>query len=172
MNRKQKVMVEQIERRIEHLTERIDAADTGSYPLGSWDRAERKTLLWAIEVIESADARGQLRNPSWVIARERDVEPSDRVSRSGDDAPHPSGDDRFAIYSVSRSDVHHGSPDEGRRRIAETSLDGIGLCISTLREDGEIDGDTRIGIFDREARTWIVNPWAKGVGTPRQRGTA
>lgn len=80
------------------------------------------------------------------------------------DAPHPSGDDRYAIYTVDprwtrAKDVDHA---DGRKRLAETSLDGIGLTLRTLREDGDLTDDTRVGIFDRETRGWLVNPWARG----------
>lgn len=71
-----------------------------------------------------------------------------------DDQPHPSGEDRFAIYGV--------NIDGKRKRIAETSEDGIGLCLRTLREEGEITNDTRVGVLDRQTRQWIVNPWARG----------
>lgn len=78
-----------------------------------------------------------------------------------EDAPHPSGDDRYAIYAVgAMRDDDGGRP---RHRIAETSRDGIGLALVTLRDEGEYGDDSRIGIFDRETRTWIVNPWAKGT---------
>lgn len=81
------------------------------------------------------------------------------VPRVEEDAPHPSGNDRYRIYAVSLS-VQLGT--ERRRRLAETSLDGIGLTLRTLREDGDLTDDTRIGILDRETREWLVNPWAVG----------
>ena len=67
-----------------------------------------------------------------------------------DDTPHPSGDDRYAIYVVTNN-VHH--------RLAETSLEGIGLTVETLREDGDIEPGTRVGVFDREKREWLISPW-------------
>lgn len=78
------------------------------------------------------------------------------------DAPHPNGDDRYAIYAVRLG---------MRRRIAETSRDGIGLALVSLRSldpdglpdpGGSEDFTDRdaIGIFDRQTRKWIVNPWA------------
>lgn len=72
--------------------------------------------------------------------------PTDRALPH-EDVPHPNGDDRYAIYG-------------GRRRIAETSLDGIGSCLVTLLGEDQINGSTAVGIFDRVTREWIVNPWA------------
>jgi hypothetical protein len=69
-------------------------------------------------------------------------------------------DSRYAIYAVSTAKARIGGPP--RRRIAETSLDGIGLCLSTLRAENEITDDSRVGIFDRLDRIWVVNPWARG----------
>lgn len=80
-------------------------------------------------------------------------------------------DSRYAIYVVQPNhptastvgdalrQAFEGRP---RKRIAETSLDGIGLCLQTLRDEDEITDDSRIGIFDRLSRKWLVNPWAKG----------
>lgn len=67
---------------------------------------------------------------------------------------------RYAIYSVDVSNTPRSHLD--RKRIAETSLDGIGLCLSTLRAEGDLSADSRVGIFDRLDRTWLVNPWARG----------
>lgn len=72
---------------------------------------------------------------------------------------------RYAIYAVgpveTRPDsVHPRHVD--RRRIAETSLDGIGACLVTLREEDEITNNSRIGVLDRLTRQWVVNPWARG----------
>lgn len=80
------------------------------------------------------------------------------------DLPHPSGDDRYAIYAVIPALSRSGArADRSRRRLCETSRDGIGTALVTMRDDGEIGDDTRVGIFDRLERTWIVNPWAKGT---------
>jgi hypothetical protein len=67
---------------------------------------------------------------------------------------------RYAIYSLRRDAPAY--PPEERSRLAETSLDGIGVTIRTLREDGDVSDDTRVGVFDRLTRDWLVNPWAKG----------
>jgi hypothetical protein len=71
------------------------------------------------------------------------------------DTPHPSGDDRYAIYSVCVEP-------RMRRRIAETSLTGIGGTIETLREEGQLSPASRVGVLDRLDRKWIIDPWAKG----------
>lgn len=67
---------------------------------------------------------------------------------------------RYAIYAVDIAAAGRILPD--RKRIAETSLEGIGLCLQTLREEDEITDDSRVGIFDRLDRRWLVNPWARG----------
>lgn len=73
------------------------------------------------------------------------------------DAPHPSGLDRFAVYTLRAGE---------RVRLAETSRDGIGLTITTLVSEGEFRGlrdeQTPLGIFDRQERAWVINPWARG----------
>lgn len=72
------------------------------------------------------------------------------------DLPHPSGLDRFAIYRVERRSLFSQRPRHAR--LAETSLDGVGLTLTTLHGEGEFDG-WRIGILDRQTRHWIVNPF-------------
>lgn len=69
-----------------------------------------------------------------------------------EDAPE-SDDDRYAVYAV-KGTAH--------RRMAETSLEGIGLTLKTLRAEVEYDQHDSIGILDRLERTWLVNPWARG----------
>lgn len=75
-----------------------------------------------------------------------------------DDAPQGE-DDRYAIYVVFLTSRVHGID---RARLAETSRDGIGTTLCTLREEEQISNDSRVGILDRQERTWIVNPWARG----------
>lgn len=75
-----------------------------------------------------------------------------------DDLPHRSEGDRFAIYAVRRPGAGRGP--EGRRRICETSLDGIGSTLMKLSEEGEYGEGDRVGIFDRKTRLWLINPWA------------
>lgn len=76
---------------------------------------------------------------------------------------------RFAIYTVKPDyralrQLAEGTYDAAlyRRRIAETSRDGIGGCLATLREEGDLTDDSRVGILDRLDRVWLVNPWARG----------
>ena len=74
--------------------------------------------------------------------------------RTGSDAP-----DRYAIYVVAvGANV--------RLRLAETSLDGIGVCLRTLRDEDQFNDHSRMGIFDRHTREWLVNPWAAGKDLP------
>ena len=71
------------------------------------------------------------------------------------DEPHPNGEDRYAVYAITA---------RGRWRLAETSLDGIGITLRTLHDEGQTTGDgVRVGIFDRTTREWLVSPW-KGRG--------
>lgn len=71
------------------------------------------------------------------------------------DEPHPSGDDRYGIYAVEPAT-------RWQRRVAETSLDGIGSTLAQLRAEGQLTADSRVGILDRLERSWLVNPYAKG----------
>lgn len=75
------------------------------------------------------------------------------VTAPGPDAPHESGNDRYSIYVLRAGE---------RRRLADTSRDGIGITLVTLAEEGEITQLDSLGILDRETRKWIANPWAKG----------
>ena len=50
----------------------------------------------------------------------------------------------------------------GQRRIAECSFEALGLCLSTLRGEGQLDG-LRVGVFDRQARVWLISPYQKGA---------
>lgn len=84
------------------------------------------------------------------------------TGRRGDDAPHPSGEDRIAIYRVWRAVP--GRNGLKRARIAETSLEGLGLCLLTLHQEDEFQPGDRIGLFDREKRNWLINPF--GGGSP------
>lgn len=73
-----------------------------------------------------------------------------------DDAPHPSGEDRVAVYRVWPNPSGAGM---SRSRIAETSLEGLGVCLLTLHEEAEFYPGDRIGLFDREKRSWLINPF-------------
>jgi hypothetical protein len=83
------------------------------------------------------------------------------------DAPHPSGNDRLAIYAVTSGAAtgSQGGTGPERRRIAETSVAGLGTCLMTLRAEGEFD-NARVGVFDREARVWLISPWATSPWIP------
>lgn len=69
-------------------------------------------------------------------------------------------DERYGVYVA----IPMG---DGRRRegrlLATTSKDGIGTALVQLREDGEIDETTRVGILDGIEGRWIVNPFANGA---------
>lgn len=78
-------------------------------------------------------------------------------------ADYEGEESRYAIYSVAPTYVYEPSlSTPGRARLAETSLGGIGLCLHTLRAEGDLSEDSRVGIFDRLHRDWLVNPWARG----------
>lgn len=77
------------------------------------------------------------------------------------DAPE-SDDERYAIYVVTSERIEGRAGWREHRRVATTSVAGIGLCLRTLREEDEITNDSRVGILDRETRQWLVNPWAAG----------
>jgi hypothetical protein len=79
------------------------------------------------------------------------------------DEPRPDGSDRYAVYAVVRG-TDGSRP--ARLRLAETSADGIGTCLITLRDEGQFHDDHSIGILDRVERRWIVNPWATGRSLP------
>lgn len=81
------------------------------------------------------------------------------TSRRGHDAPHEDGSDRYAIYVIWRQRT--GRNGLKRRRLAETSETGLGACLRTLYDEDEITEEgQRVGIFDRETRRWLINPWA------------
>jgi hypothetical protein len=61
---------------------------------------------------------------------------------------------RYAIYSV-RPMPAGDRPTVARKRLAETSLDGIGVCLRTLREDGDLTDNSRVGILDRLTREGV-----------------
>lgn len=71
-----------------------------------------------------------------------------------DDAPHPSGRDRYALYTLR---YEHG--EEVHHRLCETSREGIGLALETMIKEGEIQRGDSVGLFDRESRDWLINPW-------------
>lgn len=60
-------------------------------------------------------------------------------------------DERFAVLVGARGARRF-------KRIAETSLSGIGLCLLTLREEGQFGNADRVGILDRRAGQWLIYP--------------
>lgn len=66
----------------------------------------------------------------------------------------PDEADRYAIIVLEQGG-------RSRRRVAETSRDGIGVTLTTLRDEGELDGNDSIGVLDRFNRTWLINPYGK-----------
>jgi hypothetical protein len=64
---------------------------------------------------------------------------------------------RFAWYVVTRLGV--------RRRLCETSWEGLGPALRTMYEDGEIERGDAIGLFDRKEKTWPINPWTNVPST-------
>lgn len=78
---------------------------------------------------------------------------------SGHDVPHPSGNDRYALYALAGGRL---------RRLCETSRDGVGLALLSmlgLDPDGEPEGlaelerGDKFGLLDRRHRKWLVNPF-------------
>lgn len=68
--------------------------------------------------------------------------------------------DRYAIY-ISWPIVNSGG-EVNRKRLCETSLDGIGLALKTMIDEGEINQERdRVGILDRVTRLWLINPFRK-----------
>jgi hypothetical protein len=65
---------------------------------------------------------------------------------------------RYHVYRVVA-----GEPIE----VASTSRDGIGLALVTLRDEGQLTDDDRVGILDRrdddEHGRWVVNPFGVGA---------
>lgn len=94
------------------------------------------------------------RRTDWVGIAEEGAE---RL-RAHSDIPHPSGGDRLAIYLVEYKPVRGGMKNE-HRRLATTSLAGLGGTLITLQEEDEFDG-YRVGVFDRQTRVWLISPWA------------
>ncbi len=74
-----------------------------------------------------------------------------------DDDVRPDESDRYRIYT---RDI-----DGKKIQLADTSLQGIGLCIKTLHDEGQLSKDDPVGIRDRVEHTWLVNPWARGRRT-------
>ena len=78
----------------------------------------------------------------------------DTTHVSLDDMVREDESDRYGIYTLDR--------EGNRQNIADCSARMIGPTLLTLHEEGQINGDDRLGIRDRLQRTWIVNPYARG----------
>lgn len=70
------------------------------------------------------------------------------------DTPHPDGRDRYAVYAL-----RYEKGQVVRRRVCETSQDGVVYAMETLMEEGEIERGDVIGLFNRQTRTWVINPF-------------
>lgn len=68
--------------------------------------------------------------------------------------------ERYRVYAL--ADATH-RPDDGLQLLATApDAQGLGLALITLREEGQITHNTRVGVKDDVLRKWIVNPFAKG----------
>jgi hypothetical protein len=79
-----------------------------------------------------------------------------------DDEPRRDGTDRYAVYEIVRhsSGAPLGAITYERNRIAETSGECVISTIECLYDEGQIARGARVGVFDRERRTWVLNPFA------------
>lgn len=66
---------------------------------------------------------------------------------------NPEAADRLAVYIVGRRGGE-------RERVAECSVQALGLCLLTLRDEGQLTHTSRVGVLDRDLRRWVINPWA------------
>ncbi len=53
--------------------------------------------------------------------------------------------------------------DQCRRLAYSPDCEGIGLALRVLREEGQISATDQLGIRDAQARTWVLNPYARAV---------
>lgn len=124
------------------------------------------------------EARGRVLadddGPLTLVMWDGDDEPDEAVT---DDLIHESEYDRHeadAAEQHSRHADYHvyevpGSVIEMRRKpkqIASCEGDSLAFTLDTLRDEGQIDDDSRIGILYRpdaeQAGRWLVNPYARG----------
>lgn len=72
---------------------------------------------------------------------------------------------QYAIHTV-----RPGEGVRGRRCVATTDRDGIGLTLATLAEEGEFDG-CQVGILrldeGKSTGTWLINPFGANRRTER-----
>lgn len=65
---------------------------------------------------------------------------------------HIQDNNRAGIYLIERGIL---------RRVAETSLKGVGDTLICLRDEGEIAPDDCVGVLDQVERHWLLNPWVR-----------
>lgn len=70
----------------------------------------------------------------------------------------------YGVYEVTGG---HLGPQPAPRLIASCDGDSLAFTLDTLRAEGQIDGDTRLGILvrcdgDVAPGRWLVNPYARG----------
>lgn len=70
-----------------------------------------------------------------------------------------SGRHEWAFDETARYGIYLGHPADFPPTVV-TSKEGIGTALVALAEDGELDGDTRVGILDGFEDRWLVNPFA------------
>lgn len=51
--------------------------------------------------------------------------------------------------------------DDAFNRLAQTSIEGIGLALVTLRDEGQITQSDYVGVYDRRKKEWLLPPKAK-----------
>lgn len=62
--------------------------------------------------------------------------------------------ERYRIYEVLAGGVRHLLATTGTK-------EGIGTCLVTFFEEGEITPGTNVGVLDGIERKWIVNPYMR-----------
>lgn len=69
----------------------------------------------------------------------------------------------YLVYEVTGSVV---GPSAAPKQLAGCHGDSLAFTLDTLREEGQIDDDTRIGILYRpdpeQPGVWLINPYARG----------
>jgi len=63
--------------------------------------------------------------------------------------------ERYRLYTLSSSG-------ELRCITATGTLAGIGPMLDTIRKEGQLTNDSRVGIKDDVTRKWLINPYARG----------
>jgi hypothetical protein len=63
--------------------------------------------------------------------------------------------ERYAVYVIRERELVEV--------MATETLDGVGPMLKLLRDEQQIDHDSRIGVRDKVDRMWLINPYAKGA---------